>query len=48
MNAYSKREKYLEVLFIVLMFLSLLCFAGIPALEHSYNDVNKSNSQAKN
>jgi hypothetical protein len=34
MNAAEhKSEKALEIIFVILLFMSLICFAGIPALE---------------
>lgn len=34
----NKSEKVLEGVFVVLLFLSLACFAGIPAMEQEPNN----------
>jgi len=39
MNATDKnRERVLEFIFTILLFLSLVCFAGIPALSQGNSD----------
>ena len=35
MRADSKKETLLEIVFAVLLCLSLVCFAGIPALKNT-------------